>query len=134
MFPDTDQAATVIREYQSEESLITHWGWSSLNVRSIRIFNHFHNKGVTPMILEAANLYVKHGMENEFESSFRKASKIISKMKGYIEQELHKCVEEENKYVLLVRWEWRRLLHHFYETAPVAEHYITINLGAESAF
>lgn len=36
------------------------------------------------MILEGAMLQVKEGMENEFEEAFRKATPIISSMKGYI--------------------------------------------------
>ncbi|MEK8132761.1 antibiotic biosynthesis monooxygenase [Paenibacillus filicis] len=100
------------------------------------------------MILEVAMLQVKPGMVNEFESSFRKASVIISSMRGYIHHELQKCVETENKYVLLVRWqtlkdhtvgfrgspqyqEWKTLLHHFYDPFPTVEHYVQINLGEE---
>ena len=61
-------------------------------------------------------------------------------MKGYIEHELLKCLEADNKYVLMVRWqtledhtegfrksddykEWKNLLHHFYELFPNVEHY-----------
>ncbi|MCY9513144.1 antibiotic biosynthesis monooxygenase family protein [Paenibacillus apiarius] len=97
------------------------------------------------MILEVAMLHIKPGMKSDFESSFRKASKIISKARGYIEHELQKCVEEDNKYILLVRWEslkdhmvgfrqsdeyedWKALLHHYYDPFPTVEHYITINL------
>lgn len=57
------------------------------------------------MILESAMLQVKPGMEQDYEESFRKASKIISTMKGYISHELHRCMEVEGKYLLLVRWE-----------------------------
>ncbi|MFD3256993.1 antibiotic biosynthesis monooxygenase [Paenibacillus lentus] len=95
------------------------------------------------MILEVAVLHVKPGTMNEFESSFRQASKIISAMPGYIDHELHKCVEEENKYILLVKWrsitdhevgfrkseryqEWKALLHHFYDPFPIVQHYIQI--------
>lgn len=98
------------------------------------------------MILEVAILQVKPGLSNEFESSFRKASKIISSMRGYISHELQKCVETDNKYILLVRWDtlkdhtvgfrtspeylqWKELLHHFYDPFPVVEHYIDIPLG-----
>lgn len=97
------------------------------------------------MILEKAELQVKPGMINEFESNFRKASSIISQIPGYIEHELHKCVETEDKYLLLVKWrsitdheigfrqspqylEWKALLHHFYDPFPVVEHYIQIRL------
>lgn len=95
------------------------------------------------MILEVAQLQVKPGMINEFESSFRQASKIISGMSGYIHHELQKCVEVENKYILLVKWdsisahevgfrqsaeyqEWKALLHHFYDPFPTVEHYVQI--------
>lgn len=36
------------------------------------------------MILEAAMLNVKNGMEQDFEAAFKQASKIISRMGGYI--------------------------------------------------
>lgn len=95
------------------------------------------------MILEVAELHVKPGMINDFESQFRKASKIISRAPGYLGHELHKCVETENKYILLVRWqsisahevgfrqspdyeEWKTLLHPFYDPMPTVEHYVQI--------
>ncbi|NHN31814.1 antibiotic biosynthesis monooxygenase family protein [Paenibacillus agricola] len=101
------------------------------------------------MILEVAILQVKPGLNNEFESNFRKASRIISTMKGYMSHELQKCVEEENKYMLLVKWdqlkdhtvgfrtspeylEWKALLHHFYDPFPTVEHYINIPLDEPS--
>ncbi|MCM3698978.1 antibiotic biosynthesis monooxygenase [Paenibacillus macerans] len=100
------------------------------------------------MILEVAELHVKPGMINEFESNFRKASKIIAQTEGYIEHELQKCVETENKYILLVRWqsitahevgfrkspryqEWKALLHHFYDPFPTVEHYVQIKLETD---
>jgi len=92
------------------------------------------------MILEVAILRVIPGQNAEFEKNFKKASKIISSMKGYIEHELQKCIEEADKYALLVRWEsledhtvgfresreyqeWKALLHHFYDPFPTVEHY-----------
>lgn len=98
------------------------------------------------MILEVAILQVKPGLSNEFESNFRKASRIISQMNGYISHELQKCVEVDNKYILQVKWEllkdhtvgfrtspayeeWKALLHHYYDPFPVVEHYIDIPLG-----
>lgn len=97
------------------------------------------------MILESAILNVKPGMTKPFEENFIQASKIISSMKGYITHELQKCLEEENKYLLLVRWEtledhtegfrgskeyleWKSLLHHFYDPFPVVEHFVNIDL------
>ncbi|TXK85361.1 antibiotic biosynthesis monooxygenase [Paenibacillus sp. N3.4] len=92
------------------------------------------------MILEVAILPVIAGKKEEFEAAFRQASSIISSMKGYISHELQTCVEDNHKYLLLVRWEtledhtvgfrgskeyqaWKQLLHHFYDPFPVVEHY-----------
>lgn len=92
------------------------------------------------MILEVALLDVKPGMSLEFEATFKIASTIISAIPGYISHELQRCLEKENRYILLVRWEnleahtigfrqspeyqkWRSLLHHFYEPFPTVEHY-----------
>lgn len=98
------------------------------------------------MILEVAILQVKNGLTNDFEDSFKKASLIISNMKGYINHELQKCMEEQGKYILLVRWEtledhtvgfrgsaeysaWKSLLHHYYDPFPTVEHYTNIDLS-----
>lgn len=92
------------------------------------------------MILEIAMLQVRPGMTTEFEHNFKLASMIISKMKGYLKHELQKCLEDSNKYVLLVQWEtledhtigfreseeykkWKELLHHFYNPFPIVEHF-----------
>lgn len=92
------------------------------------------------MILEVALLQVKPGLTEDFEYNFKQAAGIICKMKGYINHELRKCIEDKNKYILLVRWEtledhtkgfreseeyqeWKKLLHHFYEPFPTVEHF-----------
>lgn len=92
------------------------------------------------MITEIALLYTRELESDLFEKAFEEAQKIILKMKGYLGHELQKCIEKENKYVLIVRWnkiedhtggfrkseeynEWKRLLHHFYDPFPVVEHY-----------
>lgn len=96
------------------------------------------------LILEIAPLYIKTGQNESFEESFREASSIISQMPGYIHHELLKCLENESKYVLMVRWEkledhtqgfrnskeysrWKKLLHHYYDPFPVVEHYKELN-------
>ena len=95
------------------------------------------------MILEKATLDVKPGLEKEFEKDFQIASNIISSMKGYISHELHHCLEVNNRYLLLVKWEtledheigfrksaeyeeWKRLLHHYYHPFPSVEHYKSV--------
>jgi heme-degrading monooxygenase HmoA len=92
------------------------------------------------MILEVAVLDIKPGLSAEFEAAFQVAKKIIAAMPGYISHELQQCLENGDRYILLVRWqtledhtigfrqsaqyqEWRALLHHFYDPFPVVEHY-----------
>ncbi|WP_055435101.1 MULTISPECIES: antibiotic biosynthesis monooxygenase family protein [Lacinutrix] len=93
------------------------------------------------MILEVAILNIKKGLSQEFEKTFLVAQEIISSMKGYISHQLKKCIEEDDKYILLVHWEtiedheigfrqseeyqqWKALLHRFYEPFPTVEHYV----------
>lgn len=95
------------------------------------------------MILEQAILHVLPGKTNEFELAFNQAQQIISKMQGYIDHELQRCIEKPDQYLLLVRWEtleahtigfrgsagyleWKELLHHFYDPFPVVEHYTKV--------
>jgi heme-degrading monooxygenase HmoA len=92
------------------------------------------------MILEVAPLFIKPGQAQDFETAFQQAQTIIAAMPGYISHELQRCVERENEYLLLVRWEsleahevgfrqsaeyqkWKALLHHFYEPFPIVLHY-----------
>ncbi|MGV0024044.1 antibiotic biosynthesis monooxygenase family protein [Phormidesmis priestleyi] len=95
------------------------------------------------MILEVAILEIKPGLGAEFEAAFKTASAFIASTPGYISHELQRCLETENRYILLVRWQtledhtirfrrspeyqkWRSLLHHFYEPFPTVEHYKTV--------
>jgi len=92
------------------------------------------------MITEIAVLNIKKDESRLFETAFRKAQAIISSSAGYVHHELLKCIEEGDKYILIVRWktledhtegfrkssqynEWKKLLHHFYEPFPTVEHY-----------
>ena len=92
------------------------------------------------MVLEVAILDIKPGMRQDFELAFARAQDIISSMPGYIAHELQHCVENANRYLLLVHWatledhtvgfrgsqqyqEWRALLHHFYDPFPTVLHY-----------
>jgi heme-degrading monooxygenase HmoA len=96
------------------------------------------------MITEIAILNIKQNESTLFEKAFNKAQNIIRSMKGYIEHELLKCLEEADKYLLIVRWQtledhtegfrksddynkWKNLLHHFYEPFPNVEHYKALN-------
>jgi heme-degrading monooxygenase HmoA len=92
------------------------------------------------MILEVAILDVIPNREKDFELAFAQASRIISSMAGYVSYQLQRCLEKQNRYILLVHWqtveahtvgfrgseeyqEWKRLLHHFYDPFPTVEHY-----------
>ncbi len=95
------------------------------------------------MILETALLQVKKDCEKQFEADFKKAGQYISVIDGYLGHSLKKCIEQENKYLLLVQWEkledhtigfrqskqyikWKNLLHHYYDPFPIVEHYETV--------
>jgi heme-degrading monooxygenase HmoA len=100
------------------------------------------------MILEVAILDVIPTETQAFEAAFKVAEKIIASMRGYISHSLKRCIEQPNRYILLVNWtdleahigdaasggtigfrqsveyqEWKRLLHHFYSPFPTVEHY-----------
>jgi len=96
------------------------------------------------MILELAILTVTPSKEADFERAFAEAKEIISATPGFISLELQKCLEQANRYALLVRWSrledhtvgfrqsaeyqrWRALLHHFYDVFPQVEHYARVD-------
>ncbi|MEA5468252.1 antibiotic biosynthesis monooxygenase [Spirulina sp. 06S082] len=101
------------------------------------------------MILEVAILDVIPGKENDFQIDFAKAQLIISSMKGYLNHELKRCIENPSRYILMVNWEtledhtegfrgssayqeWKQLLHHYYDPFPVVEHYESLSRGLET--
>lgn len=92
------------------------------------------------MVLEMAFLQVKPGRAAEFRDAFRTAEPIISGSPGYIAHELLPCIEDANRFLLLVRWQtledhtqgfrgspgyqgWKALLHHFYAPFPEVWHF-----------
>ena len=67
----------------------------------------------------------------------------ISLDDGPNNHQLMKCIEVDNKYLLLVDWntledhtigfrtseaylEWKKILHHYYEPFPIVEHFETV--------
>jgi heme-degrading monooxygenase HmoA len=92
------------------------------------------------MVTEIALLKIRPELAATFEDAFIEAQPIIESMNGYIQHELQQCLEEENNYMLVVRWktvedhiigfrqsekykEWKKLLHHFYDPIPDVKHY-----------
>lgn len=103
------------------------------------------------MILQTVVIDIKPGLASEFESAVRTASSVLTTKKGYIGHELHKCVENRDEYVLLIRWTgikdhligfrghpdyklWVQALEPFYAKPPQGKHYIDIRVeGREEA-
>jgi heme-degrading monooxygenase HmoA len=92
------------------------------------------------MILEIANLKIVSGQETKFEEAFGKAQDLLSDVHGFLGLELHRCVEQPDRYALLARWQtvedhtqgfrgsptyekWRALLHGFFAGPPEVAHY-----------
>ena len=95
------------------------------------------------MVLEVAMLDVKTGQNVAFEAAFQQAAPLIASIPGYVSHELQHCLENPQRYILLVQWqtleahtigfrqsaqyqEWKRLLHHFYDPFPTVEHYVAV--------
>jgi len=94
-------------------------------------------------VLEVAILNVRPGLSADFVAAFRRAQRIIAGMPGYRRHELRRCVEADDRYLLLVWWDtleshtvgfrqsaeyqqWRELLHAFYDPFPTVEHYVAV--------
>ena len=91
------------------------------------------------MILEIAQLDIKPGMENEFESGVKKAGPIFKRAKGCKSMALQKSHENPQRYRLFIQWdtlenhtvdfrgsadfaEWRKLVGHCFAQPPEVEH------------
>ncbi|MEN8161220.1 MAG: antibiotic biosynthesis monooxygenase [Myxococcota bacterium] len=96
------------------------------------------------MVLEVAILNVRPGEAAAFEAAFREAQLIIARTPGHQRHELRRCLEAEDRYLLLVWWdtveshtegfrgsaayaEWRERLHPFYDPFPTVEHYVPVS-------
>ena len=78
-----------------------------------------------------AILNVRAGEGDAFEQAFSQAQSSISSMPGYVSNQLQRCLESQDKYILLIQWlrledhtigvrqsrqyqDWKKLLHDFY--------------------
>ena len=92
------------------------------------------------MILELATIDIKQGTNADFEKNLAQAQYVISKAEGYLGHEFQKCLERDNRYILLIKWvdlaahtegfrsselfkEWRALIGSFFDNPPVVEHF-----------
>jgi heme-degrading monooxygenase HmoA len=95
------------------------------------------------MILELATIDIQKGKNSEFEFNLLQAKKVISQAKGFQSIEVQRCIEVENRYVLIIYWEtledhtegfrnselfknWRALIGTFFENPPLVQHYNSI--------
>lgn len=91
-------------------------------------------------VLEVAVLDIRNGQRAAFETAVTEALPLIRRQPGCLQAELRPCVEQGQRYILLVWWatieaheqgfrrsadyrRWRALLHGFYEPFPSVEHY-----------
>lgn len=91
------------------------------------------------MILEIAQIDVKPGMENAFESGVSKAAPIFQRAKGCKGMVLQRSIEKPARYRLFVQWEtlenhtvdfrgspdfqeWRKLVGDCFASPPEVEH------------
>ncbi len=91
------------------------------------------------MITEIAQIDVKPGSEDEFESGVKQAAPIFQRAKGCHGMELRRSIEKPNRYRLFVIWEtvenhnvdfrgsadfqeWRKLVGHCFAAPPEVEH------------
>jgi heme-degrading monooxygenase HmoA len=100
------------------------------------------------MVLELATIDIKRGTNADFEHALDQAQSVISKAEGYVGHQFQKCIEHDNRYILLIRWvtleahigdaanggaegfrnsdlfkEWRGLIGQYFEKPPLVEHY-----------
>jgi heme-degrading monooxygenase HmoA len=95
------------------------------------------------VITEHALLEVIPGQEPEFMEAIDRAKEIIAASPGFISLRVERCLERPSRFLLLVGWEtveahtqgfrnseayqaWRALLHHFYDPAPLVEHFAPV--------
>jgi heme-degrading monooxygenase HmoA len=92
------------------------------------------------MVLELAIIDIKTGTNADFEHNLEQAQSVLTRADGYLKHEFQKCMERDNRYILLIHWtsleahtegfrgselfkEWRGYIGQFFETPPLVEHY-----------
>jgi heme-degrading monooxygenase HmoA len=92
------------------------------------------------MVLELATIDIKIGTNADFEKHLKQAQQVLAQAEGYIGHQFQKCIERDNRYILLIHWvsleahtegfrnselfkEWRGLIGQFFEKPPLVEHF-----------
>jgi len=98
------------------------------------------------MILELATIDIKVDSNVEFEANLAKAIQVISQSKGFQKIDVQHCIEQPNRYALMIYWqtledhtvgfrtselftEWRALIGPFFENPPFVQHFSIKNIG-----
>lgn len=91
------------------------------------------------MIQEIASILVQAGHEKAFEDGVGQARPLFARARGCHGLELHRSIEEPQRYTLVVQWEsvedhmvhfrqsadfqeWRRLVGEHFASAPAVHH------------
>ncbi|RYG58249.1 MAG: antibiotic biosynthesis monooxygenase [Alphaproteobacteria bacterium] len=93
------------------------------------------------MILEVADIRIKPGQQAGFEeAAHRGLSTVIAKAKGFRGYQVQHCIENTDRYLLLLEWdtledhtvgfrgspamaEWRGIIADFFAQPPFTEHF-----------
>ena len=98
------------------------------------------------MILELATIDIKADNNAEFEANLAKAIQVISQSKGFQKIDVQHCIEQHNRYALMIYWqtledhtvgfrtselftEWRALIGPFFENPPFVQHFSIKKIG-----
>ena len=101
------------------------------------------------MILELATIDIKPGANTDFEKNLEQAQAVLRQAEGYLGHEFQKCIERDNRYILLIRWtsleahtqgfrgselfvQWRGLIGQFFDQPPQVEHFELTFSGARA--
>jgi heme-degrading monooxygenase HmoA len=96
------------------------------------------------MILEHADLTITPGKQAEFDAAIaRGLETVIAKTKGFIDAQVHKGIEQPERYLLTIRWQtlenhtidfresaafqdWRAIVGPFFAKPPLVEHFTLV--------
>jgi heme-degrading monooxygenase HmoA len=98
------------------------------------------------MILELARIDIKEGTNQEFEAALEIAKGVISQSKGFQSISVKNCIEQSNRYILLIYWEtledhtvgfreselfkeWRALIGPFFLEPPLVQHFSDLRMS-----
>ena len=151
------QVISVARHSENEQLMVVYralYGELGLWVRPISMFSEQvqHNGERRPRfkrlehqsgVLEVAYLDIKPERLDAFEAAMEQANPLIEASEGYISHHIKPCVENPNRYLLMVEWvsiehhndgfkssdryqQWKQLLHDFYDPFPEVWHFSQI--------